>query len=157
MSRTKQDEDLKLRLEPGYAQQLDAALMERYGSQKAVESATGINQSTVSRVLRGGPSTFHTIASLVEAAGIAQPPLVMSKNMRHAEWCRLGALLLDVAPEQFERAMGNAENSAHLIGIADENWTGDVRISTQPEAIDALKDLIANPHRTDRKRTVRRG
>lgn len=156
MGRTKEAAERKLRLEKGYAKELDAAL-KQVGSQEAVGEMAGTNQSTVSRVLRGEPSTYDTLVRLVDVAKLPQPPLVMSKNRRHAEWCRLGAELLDRSPERFEDAMRNAETIARLVGIGDEDWSGGVRVPTQPAAIQAVKSVIASPLRTDRKRGVRRG
>jgi transcriptional regulator with XRE-family HTH domain len=141
-------EQHKLRLEEGYRKELKA----HAESQEALADAVGANQSTVSRVLAGGPTTFDMAMRMSEAVEHMPPPLVTIQNIDHYRWCQLGAALLKADPARFAKAIDHASQLAAFAGISDDEW--EVRLPPlSEEATSKIDAVFKNPLRTDRKTT----
>jgi hypothetical protein len=156
MSRIKESKEHKLKLEPEFAAEIKRSIEEQ-GGQDAFAARIGVDQSSISRVCKPGPTTVSMLMKILAQIPDAPPPFVMSKNKRHAEWCQLGAVLIDAKPTQFEEAMRNAENVARLVGIGDDTWSKTLHDTLSDESASALKSLISSPLRASQKKGVRRG
>jgi transcriptional regulator with XRE-family HTH domain len=137
----------KLRLEERYRMELEA----HAGSQDAIADAIDVNQSTISRVLAGEPTTYDTAMRLSEAVENMPPPLVTVQSIDHYRWCQLGAALLEKDPKRFAKAIGFASDQAAFAGVSDGEW--EVRLpELSAEALTGIEAVIKNPLRVDRRR-----
>lgn len=120
-----------LRVEETYRALLRAAVAAVGGQERAGELAK-LHQTTVGRALRSeARATYSTLRKLADALPGLPDPVVPVRDADHERWCKIGAALAELKPEDFRSLLGFAERAL---------MDGTVRPTD--EQIDRLKDAI---------------
>lgn len=98
MGRTK---ELPIEIEDTYRQLLCEAIRAA-GTQDEVEARTGVDQTTISKLLNGTSNpSYTTLLKLASELGLPAP-FVPIRDAAHARWCALGAQLAAHRPDAFQ-------------------------------------------------------
>lgn len=111
------------------------AAVEAVGGQERAGELAKVHQTTVGRALTtGARATYSTLRKLADALPGVPDPVVPVRDADHERWCKIGAELAELKPEDFRSLLGFAERALQ-----------DGKASPTDEQIDRLKVAIARP------------
>lgn len=110
------------------------AAVEAVGGQERAGELANVHQTTVGRAIKAGTrATYSTLRKLADALPGVPDPVVAVRDAEHERWCKVGAALAELKPEDFRSLLGFAERALQD-GVARPT----------DEQVDRLKDAIAN-------------
>ena len=123
-----------LPVEETYRDLLRAAVV-AVGGQRRAAALSGVSQGTVSRTLTTGyQATYTTLRKLADAFQGLPDPIVAIRDVDHERWCKIGAELAELKPDDFRV----------LLSAAVRLLSSGVPAPTDAQ-VDAVKATIARP------------
>jgi transcriptional regulator with XRE-family HTH domain len=121
--------------------------VEAVGGQHRAAALSGVSQGTVSRTLTAEyPATYTTLRKLADALPGVPDPVVAVRDADHERWCKIGAALAELKPDDFRVILSAATR------LLDSGAP-----SPTDAQVDAVRDAIAKsePKRLARRRSRR--
>jgi hypothetical protein len=98
-----------LPVEETYRDLLRSAV-EAAGSQRRAADMAGVTQPTISRTLTPGTTvTYTTLRKLADALPGMPDPVIAVRDAAHERWCKCGAALAELKPDDFRILLAAAE------------------------------------------------
>ncbi len=117
------------------------------GGQHAAAELSGVSQPTISRTLTPQHNaTYTTLRRLADALPGVPDPVVVIRDADHERWCKIGAALAELKPDDFRVLLSAA---VHLLSAG-------APVPTDAQ-VDTVVDTIANrgPIRAARRKQRR--
>lgn len=112
------------------------------GGQHQAAALVGVNQATMSRVLKRGHNvSYTTLRKIADRLPGIPDPVVSIRDASHERWCKIGAALEKNRPDEFSVLLGFAERA-----MSDRDPPPQDGTARPSEAqIAKLKAVIASP------------